>query len=125
MPIQVAKSKPAQPHQEAADEMEAPATESSVSKATIEQGETTSYEHENESAPVEGPVSEPMERIEVGMAFRMPVAQYTMLEFTVRRSVPYSPLQANPDDVFESTHKWVEEKLNLLIAEQQEMSGES
>lgn len=59
------------------------------------------------------------ERIDVGMSFKMPVASYTMLEFSVRRSVPFDPATTDADEVFATAKSWVEGKLNDLIAEQQ------
>jgi hypothetical protein len=61
----------------------------------------------------------PVERIDIGMSFKMPVASYTMLEFSVRRSVPFDPVTTSADTVFDETKAWVEAKLNALIEEQQ------
>lgn len=62
------------------------------------------------------------ETIEVGMSFKMPVASYTMLEFSVRRTTPFNPAEADADSVFDATREWVETKLNGLIEEQQSES---
>jgi len=102
-------------HDEAAAEIQ-----TEIGKTMTEAGtekEPLSQTIQTESIPVN--LAFPFERIEVGMSFKMPVASYTMLEFSVRRSVPFNPVETNADTVFDSTHKWVEEKLNQLIEEQQ------
>jgi hypothetical protein len=109
MPINIG-TKPS-PHGEAAQEI------TEVQTKTITDGEEQVVSHEHEATPVQ--MAAPFEVIDVGISFRMPVAQYTMLEFTVRRSVPFNPLSQDPDAVFEATKTWVEGKLNAIIAEQQ------
>jgi len=95
----------------------AAAIETEVSKETQVAGEDPQYEVETESQPVK--IAAPYERIEVGMALKMKVAEYTMLTLSVTRSVPYKVGEVDPDGVFEEVHGWVEAKLNALIAEQQ------
>ena len=104
-------------HDEAAD-----AIETTMSTTKTKSGEV-------DAAPLEEALehtSEPvmslgvaLERIEVGMAFKMPVASYTMLEFSVKRSVPFNPEVLDADAVFLETKTWVETKLNELIETQQ------
>ena len=73
--------------------------------------------YEKTSEPVQ--IAEAYERIEVGTSFKMPVASYTMLEFSVKRSVPYLISQRDPDEVFEEVRAWVETKINKMIEDQQ------
>lgn len=115
MAIQI-KSAPASAHEQAAEEI--------VTETTVEQSSTDGSEvpeqpqtHEHTTETVLVPVSH--ERLDVAMEFKMPVAQYTMLGFSVRRSVPFDPAEKSADDVFAESKAWVEEKLNGLIAEQQ------
>ena len=117
MAIKIQNAPANSPHDEAAESIE-----SEVTTETTKDGETLDSSMDSHSEPVlnTGP---PMERIEVGMAFKMPVAQYTMLEFSVKRSTPFDPLTTSPDAVFEDTRVWVEGKLNELIAEQQIEKG--
>jgi len=117
MPISVknAPLNPASgPHAEAAAEM---VSETTKTKTEAGNPDPVDQSHEMESEPISLP--HPYEVLELGMSFKMPVASYTMLEFSVRRSVPYSPLEEDPDEVFGKTKQWVEDKLNGLIAEQQ------
>ena len=104
------------PHGQAAASLE-----EEVSKTTLEAGpngeEEKTKEMDYQSTPVH--MATPYETIEVGTSFKMPVAQYTMLEFTVRRSVPFNPLETDADTIFDETKVWVEAKLNAIIAEQQ------
>lgn len=112
------KIKTLPPEQSAHDEAAA-AIETTVATTTTKSGQADpidqTVEHSSEPLNTGGV---PFERIEVGMSFKMPVASYTMLEFSIRRSVPF-PVGEDPDAVFEATHKWVEDKLNLLIEKQQ------
>lgn len=100
-------------HAEAAAEIE-----TTVGKTLTKAGEDKPVQDdfEHTSEPVN--IMPPYERIEVGMSFKMQVASFTMLEFRITRSVPYQVPQVDPDQVFSDTHKWVEDKLNNLIAEQ-------
>lgn len=112
MPINV---KTASPHDEAAANIE---TEVTGEKHDLQTGEASIVEHSH--APAQADQAAEKDFIEVGMAFKMPVAQYTMLEFTVRRRVHFDPLQDDDEDVYAQTKEWVEGKINALIAEQQE-----
>ena len=100
------------PHGEAAMDM----TETKVTETTSE-GEETVTKHESDAVPVHIPG--PYDVLSVGVSFRMPVAQYTMLEFTVSRSRAFDPVKDDENEVFQQTKKWVEDKLNSVIAEQQ------
>ena len=109
MAINVGK-KPS-PHGEAAQDL------TEVQTKKIKNGEEELTAHEAKSVPVALP---PLyETLEVGVSFRMPVAQYTMLEFTVRRNRPFDPEKTDADKFFDETKEWVEKKLNSIIAEQQ------
>lgn len=111
------------PQEQASAHDEAAATiETEVSKTTTKSGVDgpLAQEVDKTSEPVNIPVPvQVFERIEVGMSFKMPVASYTMLEFSVRRSVPYDPTIVTADEVFDDVKGWVEAKLNALIEEQQ------
>ena len=100
------------PHDAAAAEIQ-----SEVVTTMSENNEETDKKVEFQSEPVQ--FQHPWEAIEVGTSFKMPVAAYTMLEFSVRRYVPYDPVTTDPDTVFEEARAWVEGKLNAVIEEQQ------
>lgn len=89
-----------------------------VTKAGVDAPLEQSLNKTSEPVVIPMPV-QTFERIDVGMSFKMPVASYTMLEFSVRRSVPYDPKLKDPDIVFTEVKTWVEAKLNALIEEQQ------
>lgn len=61
--------------------------------------------------------------IAVGMGFKMPVAEYTMIEFYVQRTTPCATDAA--DDTYTATKDWVEGRLNELVEEQQEAQSEA
>lgn len=98
------------PHGAAAEEI------TEVSKTEHKDGESEIVDHEYESKPV---VLPQMEIIEVGTSFKMPVAQYTMLEFSVKRTMPFNPEEKSADEVFDTLKDWVESKLNAMIEDQQ------
>lgn len=99
-------------HAEAADQIT-----TDVSMTATKNGEIVDQSHDAQSEAVK---PNPLyEYISVGTSFKMPVADYTMLEFSVRRTVPFDPLQIDPDKVFEETKTWVEAKMNSMIEEQQ------
>lgn len=115
------KTKPAPAEQEQSAHDDAAAEiETEVLTTQTKSGEVLSQEGGLTSEPAPNVIT-PFERIDVGMSFKMPVAEYTMLEFSVRRSVPFNPEDTDPDTVFGETKAWVEGKLNSLIEEQ---SGE-
>lgn len=109
------------PHDQAADQIE-----TEVALTTTKGGEVLDQKHTHQSEPVPPTASPlPYERIDVGMSFKMPVADYTMLEFNIRRSVPFqqggstTETEAMANQVFADAKAWVEGKLNQLIEEQQ------
>lgn len=57
------------------------------------------------------------EQITVGMGFKLPIAQYTMVEFTVSRTKPSAPDEV--DATYDEVKNWVEERMNQLVADQQ------
>jgi hypothetical protein len=64
------------------------------------------------------PVTDPTktERLAVAMGFKMPVAEYVMVEFRVERVTHHAP--GDEDAAFEENKKWVEDKINGLVSEQ-------
>lgn len=111
---------PKSPHEQAAENIESSATISTSSKD--ESGnEQVSQEHTEHHIDPVPPSPVPMQRVEVGMGFKMPIPglQYHMISFDVRRSVPYNPKEQSADGVFEETKDWVEAKINSLIEENQ------
>lgn len=110
------------PHAEAADAIH---TEVSAVTTSTKTGEILDEKHESSADPQHFAPAALIGVIRVGMSFKMPVAQYTMLELSVSRSIPYQtkpdPVEdeAEADAVFEVGKAWVEGKLNALIGEQQ------
>ena len=105
-------------HGEGAVMLETEVASTTTSKAGGKE-EIIDQQYEHTSEPVH-PMPTPYETVTVGMAFKLPIAQYTMLEFSVYRSVPFDPLQGDADTTFDQTHAWVESKLNAMIEEQQQ-----
>lgn len=112
MPVNIGKKTP---HGQAATE---------VSKTITKAGEPEPVAQEHEYTNEVVQLSTPYEVLEFGASFKMPVASYTMLEFSVRRTVPFNPVEKDVDTVFDETREWVEGKLNTLIAEQGTSEGE-
>lgn len=69
------------------------------------------------------PVPVQHERVAVSMAFKMPVAPYTMIEFRVSRDKPCAP--GDVDVTFEELKAWVDDRVNELVQEQQEALPEN
>lgn len=113
------KQKPAPEPEQSAHDQAAEAIETQVTTTSTKGGEVINQNAEGDSEPIMTVPNIQYERIEVGMSFKMPVADYTMLEFSIRRSVPYDPTTVEADDVFDQTRGWVEAKLNAMIEEQQ------
>lgn len=113
MPIKVTNKSP---HAEAAQNLTAEDVKTTETVKTTGGQEATPPEIAQEHTPV--PVSALYERIEVGTSFKMPVAEYTMLEFRITRSMPCEPEKV--EETFDACREWVEGKLNLLIEEQSE-----
>lgn len=111
MPIEIKSA-----HAAAAEQMP-PADEKSAVKTqtNVDTGDAVSEMVEQSSTPVS---SDATERVTVGMSFKMPIAQYTMLEFSVARTMAFTPDQS-ADAVFDEAKDWVEGKINALIEENQ------
>ena len=134
MPINITEELVKTPHQTAADELgpvdeqsdmptQEMATTEMVETENVESGETSLKSYEKVTEPVTVVHENYCERVEVGVSFRMPVAEYTMLEFTVRRTVPFDNREMDADTVFEHTKKWVEDRVNQMIGEQSQAAG--
>lgn len=90
-------------------------TEISTTTTKAGAAEPLSHTHDMQVEPV---LITPLhDQIEVGMSFKMPVASFTMLEFSVKRMVHCLPEEA--DQTYEDTKAWVETRLNTLIEAQQ------
>jgi len=111
--------KPAPVDEQSAHDEEAASIEDTITTTTTKSGEEEPLNEDVQHTSTPVNIAAPFERIEVGMAFKMPVASYTMLEFSVRRSFPFDPKKDNADAVFDTVHAWVEAKLNKLIEDQQ------
>jgi len=111
------------PHEEAAASIETEVAKT-LTKTGTEAPLMEDIQSESEPVNFQGAPLHLIERMEVGMSFKMPVAPYTMLEFMVKRSVPFNSIEISPDTVFDQTKAWVEAKLNQLIEEQQQQQGE-
>lgn len=113
------KKAPAAPEQSPHEQAAADIT-TETSKTLTKGGEVLNQDHTSLSE--QGPHYPPqvaLERIEVGTSFKMPVADYTMLEFSVKRSIPFPTGEGMVEVIFEECKTWVEAKLNQMIEEQQ------
>lgn len=113
------------PHEEAAQAIEGTVETAQITEVPNKEPTEEITHHETTSEPVQmNPTLSVPELIDVAVAFKMPVAQYTMLEFRVRRVVPFDPDVHDAEAVFEMAKEWVEGKLNAIIAEQQNHAPE-
>lgn len=110
----------ASPHAEAAATIETEITQTTITDAggPNEKETVTAYEHSSQE--VQHTVAVP-ELMDVSMNFKMPVADYTIIGYAVRRVVPFDPNVITPDQQFEDQKNWIETTLNDLIKKQQEM----
>ena len=109
------------PHDEASAGIHTEISKTTTSKKNGEE-EILHEEHESTFDPMVFTPAALVETLRIGMDFKMPVAQYTMLGLSIARSVPYeqgADANAAADAAYENLKGWVEGKLNQLIAEQQ------
>lgn len=127
MPINIGTKKPEDqpttqpsPHAEAAAALETEVTKTKITDAGGPEEKEEVLSHDHTSTPVQHNLSVP-HLLDVGINFKMPLADYTMIGYSIRRVVPYDPAETDPDELFNSERQWIEGQLNQLIHEQQQM----